>query len=343
MSREQAQSRADKPQSGENQAQIRWNQQRNPGLALRTLAILLTLVLTGLLCACGQGQRTAPDGSDSTGQNGVSDSAVQNGAPDSVLQNGAPDSAGQGGESVELIVFAAASMQETLSELAEMYEADHPGVKVVCSFESSGTLKTQIQEGADCDIFLSAGQKQMDQLDAAADAAVNTEELDFVLAGTRLNLLENKVALAVPEGNPAHIESYEDLRDGLVKGTILLAMGNGDVPVGQYTQKILAYYGLSEKELAAAGRITYGSNVKEVTAQVAEAVVDCGIIYQTDAYSAGLDVVDTAAEAMCGQVIYPAAVLNVSRHPEEARAFLDYLTGGAADRVFEAVGFTPIA
>lgn len=123
----------------------------------------------------------------------------------------------------------------------------------------------------------------------------------------------------------------------------MLAMGNSDVPVGQYTQKILKYFELSEEELAAAGSITYGSNVKEVTTQVSEAAVDCGIIYQTDAFSAKLTVVDTASAEMCGQVIYPAAVLKTSKNPDGAKAFLEYLTSDAADAVFEAVGFTPVA
>ena len=100
---------------------------------------------------------------------------------------------------------------------------------------------------------------------------------------------------------------------------------------------------LDEAELAGAGVITYGSNVKEVTTQVAEATVDCGIIYGTDAYSAGLTVVDTATAEMCGQVIYPAAVLNVTRNEEAAKAFLDYLTGEEASAVFEAVGFSPLS
>ena len=121
-----------------------------------------------------------------------------------------------------------------------------------------------------------------------------------------------------------------------------MAMGNEDVPVGQYTQKILAYYELDEAELAAAGSITYGSNVKEVTTQVSEATVDCGIIYQTDAFSAELEVVDTATKDMCGQVIYPAAVMNVSANPELAQAFLDFCCGEEASQIFEAVGFTPL-
>ena len=246
-------------------------------------------------------------------------------------------------EPVELIVFAAASMTETLTVLASQYMADHPKVTVVFNFDSSGTLKTQIQEGAECDIFISAGQKQMNQLDITAKPEVNTEGLDFVLEGSRFNILENKVALAVPEGNPAGIESYDDLIAKLKAGKVILAMGNSDVPVGQYTQKILAFYGLAEETLAAAGSVTYGSNVKEVTTQVSEAAVDCGVIYQTDAFSAGLTVVDTATAEMCGQVIYPAAIVKTSQNVEAAQAFLDYLVSDAGDAVFEAVGFTPAA
>ena len=246
------------------------------------------------------------------------------------------------GEKTELIVFAAASLTETLTELGNSYMEEHPEITIRFNFDSSGTLKKQIQEGAEADLFLSAGQKQMNQLDASADPSVNTEGLDFVLEGTRFNILENKVALAVPDGDPEGVASYEDLAERLKAGTILLAMGDADVPVGQYTQKILAYYGLDEAALAQAGCITYGSNVKAVTTYVSEAAVGCGIIYQTDAYSAGLTVVDTATKEMCGQVIYPAAVLKDSAHPEEAKAFLEYLTGDAADAVFEKVGFTPI-
>ena len=245
-------------------------------------------------------------------------------------------------EPVELIVFAAASMTETLTQLGDDYMKEHKNVTIQYNFDSSGTLKTQIQEGADCDIFISAGQKQMNQLDKDASADVNTEGLDFVLEGTRFDILENKVALVVPEGNPAGINSYDDLKAKLADGSIKMAMGNSDVPVGQYTQKILAYFGLNEDELAAAGAITYGSNVKEVTTQVSEAAVDCGIIYATDAYSANLKVVDTATKDMCGQVIYPAAVMKTTKNEEAAKAFLKYLTEDTANKVFEGVGFTPI-
>lgn len=243
----------------------------------------------------------------------------------------------------EIIVFAAASMTETLTEIKALYEAAHPGIVLTYNFDSSGTLKTQIQEGADCDLFISAGQKQMDQLDINADASVNTEGLDFVVADSRINLLENKVTLVVPEGNPKGIESFDQMAEALKAGELFMAMGNSDVPVGQYTQKILAYYGLDEEELANAGELTYGSNVKEVTTQVSEASVDCGVIYCTDAFSAGLTVVDSATPEMCGQVIYPAAVLKTAAHGEAAQEFLDYLQGEEAMAVFAKVGFSAVA
>ena len=239
----------------------------------------------------------------------------------------------------EVVVFAAASMTETLNQIKETYEKDH-NVTLTFNFDSSGTLKTQIQEGADCDLFISAGQKQMNQLDITADKEVNTEGLDFVASDSRVNLLENKVVLVVPEGNPKGIEGFDDLAAKLADGSVLMAMGNSDVPVGQYTQKILAFYGLDEEKLAKDGVITYGTNVKEVTTQVTEASVDCGVVYCTDAFSAGLTPVDYATKEMCGQVIYPAAVLKGDKE-DAARAFLAYLQTDAAMTVFESVGFSP--
>lgn len=242
----------------------------------------------------------------------------------------------------EIVVFAAASMTETLNQIKETYEKDH-NVTLTFNFDSSGTLKTQIQEGADCDLFISAGQKQMNQLDITADKEVNTEGLDFVASDSRVNLLENKVVLVVPEGNPKGIEGFDDLAAKLADGSVLMAMGNSDVPVGQYTQKILAYYKLDETALANAGTITYGTNVKEVTTQVSEGSVDCGIVYCTDAFSAGLTVVDSATKDMCGQVIYPAAVMKNAKHADAAKAFLEYLQSDAAMKVFENVGFSGVA
>ena len=246
-------------------------------------------------------------------------------------------------ETVELTVFAAASLTESLTAIGNKYMAENENVKITFNFDSSGKLLTQITEGAVCDLFLSAAPKQMNALDGSLkdDADKNPDGLDMLVAGSRIDLLENKVALAVADGNPKGIESFDQLAELLKSGEVMLAMGNSDVPVGQYTQKIFAYYGIDEASVA--DKLTYGSNVKEVTTAVSEGTVDCGIIYASDAYSAQLTVAAEATADMCGQVIYPAAVLNTSANQEAAAAFLTYLQGEEASAEFEAVLFTPLS
>ena len=286
------------------------------------LSLLLALCLTLSLAACG--------GKTDTNANAADGSQTQDNAPTE-----APD------EPVELIVFAAASMTETMNTLKETYQQAHPNVTITYNFDSSGKLLTQIKEGADCDLFVSAALKQMDAVDGSLkdDTEKNPDGLDLIVTDSRVDLLENKVTLTVPEGNPKGIESFDQLAELLKSGDVLLAMGNSDVPVGQYTMKIFDYYGLDEAALAASGVLTYGSNVKEVTSQVSEAAADCGIIYETDAFSAGLTVVDSATPEMCGQVIYPAAVLKGDKE-DAAQDFLAYLQTDAAMTVFESVGFS---
>ena len=279
----------------------------------KLLSLLLALSLVLALTACG---------------------SKDDGANDADTQDDAA-------EPVELIVFAAASMTETLNEIAEMYKEVAPNVTLIFNFDSSGKLLTQISEGADCDLFISAAPTQMNAMDGSliGDTEKNPNGLDLIVTDSRIDLLENKVTLAVPEGNPKGIESFDQLAQLLKGGDVLLAIGNSDVPVGQYTQKIFAYYGLDESAMIDC--LTYGNNVKEVTTQVSEAAADCGIIYATDAFSAGLEVVDSATAEMCGQVIYPAAVPKGEKE-EAARAFLAYLETDAAMTVFERVGFSAV-
>ena len=288
----------------------------------RLVSLLLALSLVLALTACGSkadGAADAAAGSQPRDSAPVEESA---------------------GDPVELIVFAAASMTETLTEIAELYKTAAPEVTVTYNFDSSGKLLTQIKEGADCDLFISAAPTQMNALDGSliGDTEKNPDGLDLIVIDSRVNLLENKVTLAVPEGNPKGIESFDQLAELLKGGDVMLAIGNSDVPVGQYTRKIFSYYGIDET--AVADKLTYGNNVKEVTSQVSEAAADCGIIYATDAFSAGLTVVDSATAEMCGQVIYPAAVLKGDKE-DAARAFLAYLQTDAAMTVFESVGFSP--
>lgn len=285
-------------------------------------ALLLSLALVFALGACSAGG----------GKGSAAPSAEPSAAPsESPSTSPAPEA-----EKVELTVFAAASMTETLNQIAQMYKKVAPNVTLTYNFDSSGTLKTQIEEGAVCDLFISAAQKQMNQLDSTADSAVNDKGLDFVLQGTRVNLVENKVVLVVPKGNPAGVSSFDDVSTDKVK---LVALGNSDVPVGQYSQEIFTALGVWDK-LNSEKKITFGTNVKEVTSQVAEAAVDCGVVYATDAFSAGLEAVAEAPDGTHKPVVYPAAVLNTTKHETEAKAFLDYLKSDDCAKVFESVGFS---
>ena len=240
-------------------------------------------------------------------------------------------------EPVEVVVFAAASLEATLTEIADLYKEVAPEVTLTFSFESSGTLRTQIIEGAVCDLFISAGQSQMNDLEAGQ----NDTGADFVYADTRIDFVENKVVLAVPDDNPKDIQTFSDLATDKLS---LLCIGNDDVPVGSYSLEILDTLGIDIAQLESDGKVTYASNVTEVANQVKEGAVDCGIIYATDAYTYELTVVDQATSDMCSQVIYPAAVMKSSSGEAAeaaAQAFLDYLhTDESAIAILENVGFT---
>ena len=285
----------------------------------RIAALSLALALTLGLAACGGGNAGT---ADTPAANSITPAA----------ETTAPQA-----EPVEVVVFAAASLEATLTEIADLYKEVAPEVTLTFSFESSGTLRTQIIEGAVCDLFISAGQSQMNDLEAGQ----NETGADFVYADTRIDFVENKVVLAVPDDNPAGIETFSDLATDKLS---LLCIGNDDVPVGSYSLEILDTLGIDIAQLESDGKVTYASNVTEVANQVKEGAVDCGIIYATDAYTYELTVVDQATADMCSQVIYPAAVMKSSSGEAAeaaAQAFLDYLhTDESAIAILENVGFT---
>ncbi|MCI5998074.1 MAG: molybdate ABC transporter substrate-binding protein [Peptoniphilaceae bacterium] len=238
----------------------------------------------------------------------------------------------QKNERKKITVFAAASMTETMEQIKKNYEEKNQDVEIVYTFDSSGTLKKQIEQGAECDLFISAALKQMNALDKSKtpDAKVRIDE------NTRINLLENKVVLAVSDSN-SNIKSFSDLLNEKLQK---IALGNDDVPVGQYSKELLENINIWDK---IQDKITFGTNVKEVTTWVKEGVADCGIVYATDAYSAKLKIVDTAKDGMIKTpVIYPCAVLENSKNKEDAKAFLDYLQTDECKEIFEKVGFTRV-
>lgn len=226
---------------------------------------------------------------------------------------------------VELNVFAAASLTESLTRISELYKAVAPDVTLTFNFDSSGTLRAQIESGAEADVFLSAAKKQMDAL----------EEGGYLLEGTRKDLLNNEVALIVPEGSALGLASFEDVALDAVK---LVALGNSETPIGLYAKDVFTALGIWDQVCPKA---SLGPTAKEVLAQVASGAVDCGVVYFTDALAAkGVVVVAEAPEDSHEPVVYPGAALKASASADAAKAFLDFLTTPDAVAAFEAAGFS---
>lgn len=297
---------------------------------MKKLAVLLTAALCiALLAACGSSTGSAEKKEQPEAESPAAiASSADDPAPAADLLSG------------EVVVFAAASLTESMDEIIAAFEKRYPEVTVTPNYGSSGTLADQIKEDSVCDVFVSAAQKQMNQLDITADPEVNTDGSDYVVSDTRCDLLENQCVLAVPEGNPADLHSFEDLKAAFEKDGFLFAMGSESVPVGAYTQKIFTFLGLDEAALAGAGKITYGEDVKGVTSAVNEGACQAGVIYGSDAFSAGLESVAVATEEMTGgKVIYPAAQIKTGKNPEAAAAFLAFIKTPEAGAIFEHVGF----
>ena len=228
-------------------------------------------------------------------------------------------------EDIELHISAAASLTDVMDELIAVYQDEFPNVTIIPTYDSSGTLQTQIEEGAPADLFLSAAQKQMDSL----------EEEGLIDSGSRKDLLINKVVLITPKDSEADITSFEDAAGDKVS---MIAIGNDTVPVGQYTQEIYTNLGLWDEVSAKAN---LGENVRAVLSWVESGDVDCGIVYATDAAtSENVSIVCEAPADSHQPVVYPASVLAESSNPNAAGEFLDFLSSDTAVQAFENAGFT---
>jgi molybdate transport system substrate-binding protein len=227
----------------------------------------------------------------------------------------------------EVNLAAAASLKNVFDDkLIPMFEQKYPGVKVTPTYASSGDLQTQIENGLETDVFMSAANKQMNAL--AEEGIVDND--------TNLQFLENKVVLIVPADSNANISSFDDLKD--VEGTI--AIGDPEsVPAGQYAQEVLNNTGLwGDVE----SKLSLGKDVTEVLNQVAQGSADCGVVYSTDAKSnSGVKVVCEAPQGSLNtSVIYPVAELKNTTNPDAADAFLNFLQTKEAKDVFVEYGFT---
>ncbi|MBT9776477.1 molybdate ABC transporter substrate-binding protein [Clostridium sp. MCC353] len=238
----------------------------------------------------------------------------------------ASDEGKDSGGETKILIAAAASLKYSYDEeLIPMFEAKYPGIKVEATYDSSGKLQTQIEEGLEADVFMSAAMKQMNAL----------KEESMVDGDSIVELLENKIVLIVPEGSDSEITSFED-----IVNADSIALGDPDsVPAGQYAKEALTSLGLWED---AAAKASLGTNVTEVLNWVAEGSADAGIVYATDA--ATTERVRVAADAPEGslakKVIYPVGVVSASEHKDAAEKFVKFLQTDEAIGVFEKYGFT---
>ena len=225
-----------------------------------------------------------------------------------------------------ILVAAAASLKNAYEDkLIPMFEEQYPGVTVEGTYDSSGKLQTQIEEGLEADVFMSAATKQMKALD----------DEGMIASDSIVNLLENRIVLIVPAGSDSKIDSFEKIGDAAS-----IALGDPEsVPAGQYAKEALTNLNVWD---SIQDKVSFGTNVTEVLNQVAAASADAGIVYATDAASKA-DQVTVVAEAPEGslekKVIYPVAVVKATTHEDAAKAFVDFLQTPEAIAVFESYGF----
>ena len=230
------------------------------------------------------------------------------------------------GDQQEILVAAAASLQYVMEDkIQPAFEKENPDIKLSFTFDSSGKLQTQIEEGLEADVFMSAATKQMKALD----------DEGMIASDSIVNLLENKIVLIVPAGSDSKIDSFEKIGDAAS-----IALGDPEsVPAGQYAKEALTNLNVWD---SIQDKVSFGTNVTEVLNQVAAASADAGIVYATDAASKA-DQVTVVAEAPEGslekKVIYPVAVVKATTHEDAAKAFVDFLQTPEAIAVFESYGF----
>ena len=231
------------------------------------------------------------------------------------------------GEPVTILVAAAASLEYSYKDkLIPMFTEKYPWITVEGTYDSSGKLQTQIEEGLEADVFMSAATKQMNAL----------KDESLIDADSIVDLLENKIVLIAPAGSEPAAKSFETVTDAAT-----IAVGDPEsVPVGQYSKEAFTNLGNWD---AVSAKASLGTNVTEVLNWVAEGSADVGVVYATDA--ATTDKVQVVAEAPEGslekKVVYPVGIVSASQHKDAARLFVEFLQSDEALAVFEEYGFTP--
>ena len=280
--------------------------------------VMAAMMAAGMLAGCDRSAKETT---------AAATEAATTAAETTAEETTAKETTAASGEETEILVAAAASLKNAYEDkLIPMFEEANPGVTVKGTYDSSGKLQTQIEEGLDADVFMSAAIKQMTALD----------EEGMIASDTITDLLENKIVLIVPTGNEKKLEKFED-----IEKADSIALGDpASVPAGQYSEEALTNLGIWDK---IQDKVSFGTNVTEVLNQVAAASADAGIVYATDAASMA-DKVEVVAEAPEGslseKVIYPVAVVKGTAHEEVAKEFVAFLQTDKAITVFEDYGFS---
>lgn len=258
-------------------------------------------------------------------------------------KNESKDSKKKSGKKTEIQVFIAASLNTVMTELAKEYQKDHPDVKITYNADSSGTLLTQIEEGYECDLFFSAAQKQMDQL----------EEDGLVVDGTRKNVVNNQVIVVTRKNSKTKVKGLETLKDAKS-----IALAGGSVPVGKYTRAALISIGklkkvedpatiTTEEVSKALGdvEISEQDNVSKVLSAVVEGSCEVGTTYCSDTYGyeKDLDILEKVSYDLTGDVIYPIAEVKNDEADKAQKAaaedFLKFVTSDQSKKVFDSYYF----
>ncbi len=228
------------------------------------------------------------------------------------------------GQPVEIIIAAAASLTDTMNDLISVYKTVEPMITVTPTYGSSGSLQKQIEQGAPADIFFSASPKQMDAL----------EKEDLLIAGSRKNMVENKIVLIVPK-DATGITSFEAAATDAISQ---IALGEfSSVPAGQYAEQVFTSLGILD---TVKSKAVYAKDVRQVLSYVEQGEVSAGVVYATDAaISKGVSVVAVAPAGTHSPVIYPAALVITGLQQETAQKFLDWMSSPEAAKVFEKYGF----
>ncbi|MGB7379888.1 MAG: molybdate ABC transporter substrate-binding protein [Rivularia sp. (in: cyanobacteria)] len=228
-----------------------------------------------------------------------------------------------------LTVSAAASMQDAMKEIKEAYQEEHLNTEITYNFASSGTLTQQIKQGAPVDVFISANEKFIDELD----------KKNLLLPETRKNLLKNDVVLIVPKKDIiTNISNFQEITNSNIKR---FSIGEPEsVPAGQYAREVLTNLKIYEQVKP---KTVFAKDVRQVLSYVELGNVDAGIVYATDAkISNKVKVVATAAYNTHKPIIYPVAAIKRSKNPEAAKEFINFLFSNAAKDNFEKYGFEVI-